>query len=158
MHIQKIMPCLWFDGEAEEAARFYVSIFPGSKMLQTVRRPENVPGPSGILTVWFELAGQPFMALNAGPQFKFTEAISLMVNCDSQQELDTYWEKLSTGGKEVQCGWLKDKFGLAWQIVPSILPEFFNDADSARTARVMQAVMGMIKLDIAGLKRAYDGP
>jgi len=156
MRIQKIMPFLWFDNQAEEAARFYTSIFPNSKIVKTVRRADGVPGPSDVLTVAFELEGQSFVGLNGGPHFKFTEAVSFVVNCDSQQELDTYWEKLSAGGAEVQCGWLKDKFGLSWQIVPTILPELLSDANPAKSARVMKAIMTMKKLDIATLKQAYD--
>ena len=156
MRVQTITPFLWFDTEAEQAASFYTSIFPNSKIVKTVRRGEGMPGPSGVLTVAFELGGQSFVALNGGPHFKFTEAVSFVVNCDSQQELDAYWEKLSAGGAEVQCGWLKDKFGLSWQVVPRILPELLSDADPAKSVRVMKAIMTMKKLDIAALQRAYD--
>lgn len=153
---QKITTFLWFDKNAEEAVNFYVSVFKNAKVLQTVRYGDTGPGPKGsVMTIDFELDGQKFMALNGGPDFKFTEAISLMVNCETQDEIDYYWEKLSEGGQKVECGWLKDKFGLSWQIVPSILPELFNKPDKAN--RVMAAVVKMKKLDIAELKRAAEG-
>lgn len=159
---QKITPFLWFDDQAEEAAKFYTSIFPQSKIEQITRytkAPAEATGrPVGmVMTVQFQLAGQDFMALNGGPEYKFTEAISFMVNCDTQAELDHYWNALSAGGKEIQCGWLKDKFGLAWQIVPAKLGELFGKNDPARTQRVMQAVMSMVKLDIRKLEQAAEG-
>jgi predicted 3-demethylubiquinone-9 3-methyltransferase (glyoxalase superfamily) len=156
--IQKITPFLWFDQQAEEAANFYVSIFPDSKVVKVARYNEAGPGPAGsAMTVEFELAGQRFVGLNGGPHFKFTEAISFVVNCQTQDEVDAYWDKLSAGGNEVQCGWLKDKFGLSWQIVPTVLPQFLSDPDRAKAARVMKAMMEMKKIEIARLKRAYDG-
>ena len=137
--IQKITPFLWFDQQAEEAARFYTSIFRNSKITSIARYGDAGPGPKGsVMTVSFELEGQKFVALNGGPQFKFTEAISFMVNCDNQQEVDEFWEKLSAGGQEIECGWLKDKFGLAWQIVPTVLFEMLQDKDPQRSQRVMQ--------------------
>ncbi len=149
MRPQKVRPFLWYNGQAEEAAKFYVSLFKGSKINSTA------PGPNGtVMVVEFELAGTQFLALNGGPQFQFTEAISLTVDCDDQAEIDELWEKLSTGGQKVQCGWLKDKYGLSWQIVPSILPKLMSDP--ARAGHVMQALMQMTKLDIAGLQTAYD--
>jgi len=154
---QKITPFLWFDSQAEEAAAFYTSIFPDSKVVKVVRYGEAGPGPAGsAMTVEFQLQGQSFVALNGGPHFKFTEAISFVVNCQTQEEVDAYWEKLSAGGGEVQCGWLKDKFGLCWQIVPTVLLEFLNDPDPEKSGRVMRAMMTMKKLDIRALKQAYD--
>jgi predicted 3-demethylubiquinone-9 3-methyltransferase (glyoxalase superfamily) len=156
--MQKITPCLWFDNNAEEAVQFYASIFKDSKTLATARYGDTGPGPKGsVLTIKFALNGQEFLALNGGPIFKFTEAVSLIVNCENQQEIDHYWEKLSAGGKKVQCGWLKDKYGLSWQVVPTILSELVSDKDPEKSNRVMQAVMKMIKLDIEGLKQAYEG-
>jgi len=155
--IQKISPFLWFDDQAEEAARFYTSIFKNSKIEKIIRYGEAGPGPGGsVMTVAFELDGQKFTALNGGPHFKFTEAISLVVNCESQAEVDEYWAKLSEGGQEVQCGWLKDKFGLSWQIVPVRLIELLEDKDVERSQRVMKAMFKMKKLDIAGLEEAYQ--
>lgn len=156
--MQKITPCLWFDSNAEEAVQFYTSIFQGSKILETARYGDAGPGPKGsVLTMKFQLNGQEFMALNGGPIFKFTEAVSFVVYCENQQEVDGYWEKLSAGGKEVQCGWLKDKYGLSWQIVPTILSQLVSDKDPEKSNRVMQALMKMIKLDIEGLEKAYQG-
>ncbi|MGH6813345.1 MAG: VOC family protein [Methylocella sp.] len=156
--IQKITPCLWFDRNAEEAASHYISIFKDSRIVSLSRYGEAGPLPKGtVLTVIFELEGQRFMALNGVPHFKFTEALSLSVSCDTQTELDRFWEKLSAGGEKGQCGWLKDKFGLSWQIVPSVLGEMMQDKDAVRSNRVMAALMRMNKLEIAGLKRAYDG-
>jgi predicted 3-demethylubiquinone-9 3-methyltransferase (glyoxalase superfamily) len=153
--LQKITPFLWFDHQAEEAAGFYTSIFPNSKIVKVVRYGKTGPGPAGsAMTVEFELEGQTFVALNGGPHFKFTEAVSFVVNCQSQDEVDRYWEKLSTGGAEVQCGWLKDKFGLSWQIVPTVLPELLNDPDPEKSARVTKVMLTMKKLDIAALKKA----
>jgi predicted 3-demethylubiquinone-9 3-methyltransferase (glyoxalase superfamily) len=155
--IQKITPFLWFDHQAEEAANLYTSIFPDSKIVKVARFTEAGPGPAGsAMTVEFQLAGQLFVALNGGPHFKFTEAISFVVNCQTQQEVDAYWEKLSAGGTEVQCGWLKDTFGLSWQIVPSVLPKFLGDPDRQKANRVMKAMMNMKKIEIAGLQRAYE--
>jgi predicted 3-demethylubiquinone-9 3-methyltransferase (glyoxalase superfamily) len=157
MSIQKITPFLWFEKQAEEAANFYVSIFPGSKVVKVARYNEAGPGPAGsAMTVEFELAGQKFVGLNGGPHFKFTEAISFVVNCQTQDEVDAYWDKLAAGGSEVQCGWVKDKFGLSWQIVPTVLPQFLSDPDPKKAARVMKAMMEMKKIEIAGLQRAYE--
>jgi predicted 3-demethylubiquinone-9 3-methyltransferase (glyoxalase superfamily) len=149
---------LWFDGQAEEAANFYVSIFPNSKMVKVVRNVQGGPGPAGsVLTVAFELDGLAFVGLNGGPHFKFTEAISFVVNCQTQEEVDRYWEKLTAdGGSPVECGWLKDKFGLCWQITPTILPELLSNPDPAKAGRAMQAMMTMKKIDIATLKKAAE--
>ena len=153
---QRITPFLWFDRQAEEAANFYVSIFPNSKIGSTSRYGEAGPGPKGsVMTVAFDLDGLSFTALNGGPMFKFTEAISLVVHCETQAEVDHYWDKLSAGGQQVQCGWLKDKYGLSWQIVPNALIELVQDKDPAKSQRVMAAMMQMKKIDIAGLKAAY---
>jgi predicted 3-demethylubiquinone-9 3-methyltransferase (glyoxalase superfamily) len=153
---QRITPFLWFNGQAEEAANFYVSIFPNSKVSATSRYGEAGPGPKGsVMTVAFELDGLSFTALNGGPMFKFTEAVSLVVHCETQAEVDHYWDKLSAGGQQVQCGWLKDKYGLSWQIVPNALIELVQDKDPAKSQRVMAAMMQMKKIDIAGLKAAY---
>lgn len=151
-----IMPFLWFDTQAEEAANFYVSLFKNSKIKQVSRYGEGGPAPAGsVMVVSFELDGRDFLALNGGPHFKFTEAISLVVNCDTQQEIDFYWEKLSAGGKEGQCGWLKDKYGLSWQIVPKIIGKLMSDPVTGK--RVMAEVMKMVKLDIATMERAAQG-
>jgi predicted 3-demethylubiquinone-9 3-methyltransferase (glyoxalase superfamily) len=156
--MQKIRSFLWFDTNAEEAARFYTSVFRGGKILDIMRYTEAGPRPKGeVLTVSFELFGQVFVALNGGPQYTFTGAISFMVECETQEELDAYWDKLADGGKPIQCGWITDKFGLTWQITPSILLPLLQDKDSARATRVTRAMMEMVKLDFAGLKRAYDG-
>ena len=156
--MQKITPYLWFDNQAEEAANFYVSIFNNSKIVNISRYGEAGPGPVGtVLTVSFELEGQEFTALNGGPQFKFTEATSFVVNCETQKEVDDLWKKLSDGGEEGPCGWLKDKYGLSWQIVPTILSELLEDKDPKKSERVTQALLQMKKLDINGLKRAYQG-
>ncbi len=154
----KITPFLWFDNQAEEAANFYVSIFQHSKIVNVSRYGEAGPGPKGsAMTVVFQLDGQEFIALNGGPHFKFTEAISFSVDCKTQQEVDEYWEKLSAGGKPGQCGWLKDKYGLSWQIVPSILGQLLGDKDPQKSKRAMEAMLKMTKLDIAALQRAYEG-
>jgi predicted 3-demethylubiquinone-9 3-methyltransferase (glyoxalase superfamily) len=158
----KIAPCLWFDGQAEAAAAFYTSIFKDARIVQTTHYTEagrEVHGrPAGsVMTVVFEIAGQRFTALNGGPHFKFNEAISFQVYCDTQDEIDYFWKKLSEGGQESQCGWLKDKFGVSWQIVPSALPELFTDADPMKSGRAMQALLKMTKLDITKLKRAFAG-
>lgn len=154
--MRDITPCLWFDRQAEEAARFYVSIFKNSRIGRISRYGEGGPMPKGtVLTVSFRLDGQEFLALNGGPVFKFTEAISLIVNCRTQKELDRMWDKLSEGGQEVECGWLKDKYGLSWQIVPTVLGRMIADPDPARSNRVMQAVLRMKKLDLKALKEAF---
>jgi predicted 3-demethylubiquinone-9 3-methyltransferase (glyoxalase superfamily) len=155
--IQKITPFLWFDRQAEEAAAFYASIFPNSRVVKVIRYGGAGPGPAGsAMTVEFELEGQSFVALNGGPHFKFTEAISFVVNCQTQEEVDEYWEKLSEGGTPVECGWLKDKFGLSWQIVPTALPKLLSDPDPEKAQRVMKAMLTMTKLDISALEQAYD--
>ncbi len=156
--MQKIVTFLWFDDQAEEAANYYVSIFPDSRLLGMSRYGEAGPGKKGsVMVVTFELAGQQFQALNGGPEFKFTEAVSLMVNCETQEEVDTLWEKLSDGGEKGPCGWLKDRYGLSWQIVPTILEKLVQDPDAEKANRAMQAMLQMGKLDIAGLRRAYEG-
>jgi predicted 3-demethylubiquinone-9 3-methyltransferase (glyoxalase superfamily) len=162
--IQKITPCLWFDEQAEEAAKFYTSIFKNSRIVSMTRYGEaghEVHGrPAGtVMTVAFELDGHAFTALNGGPLFKFTEAISFQVSCETQEELDYYWEKLSEGGDEQaqQCGWLKDKYGISWQVIPTVLLEMVHDADAEKSQRVMKAMLQMKKIDIEKLKRAYDG-
>jgi len=155
--MQKITPFLWFDHHAEEAVRFYVSVFKKSKVVSIARYGDAGPGPKGsVMTVKFQLDGQEFVALNGGPHFKFTEAISFVVNCKTQEEVDELWEKLSDGGKTVECGWLKDKYGLSWQIVPTILGELLSDPNPAASQRVMRAMLQMKKLDIAALKRAHE--
>lgn len=157
MLIQKITPFLWFDHQAEEAANFYTSIFSNSKIIKVICYGQAGPGPAGsAMTVDFQLEGQSFVALNGGPHFKFTEAVSFAVNCQTQQEVDAYWEKLSAGGVQVECGWLKDKFGLSWQIVPTVLPELLSDPDPEKSARVMKAMLTMKKIDIRALRQAYD--
>jgi len=156
--MQKITTCLWFDNDAEEAVNFYTSIFKNSKVLEVTRWGEGTPGPEGsVLTMRFQLDGVELMALNGGPQFKFTEAISLSVDCESQEEVDELWEKLSEGGSEDQFGWLKDKFGLSWQIVPRALPELLGDPDPEKSQRVMEAMFKMKKIDIKALQEAYAG-
>jgi predicted 3-demethylubiquinone-9 3-methyltransferase (glyoxalase superfamily) len=152
----RISPCLWFDGQAEDAATFYVSVFPNSKIGRISRYGDAGPGPKGsVMTVPFTLDGQEFIGLNGGPQFKFTEAVSFTVYCDTQKEVDSYWTKLTAGGgKEVQCGWVKDRFGLSWQIVPTLLPKLAADKDPKKVERVMRSMLGMKKLDIGALKAA----
>ena len=153
----KISTCLWFNGLAEEAANFYISIFENSRITGISRFRENEHGVEGsVMTVSFELEGKEFIALNGGPDFSFSPAISYYVHCKDQQELDWYWEKLSQGGEKVQCGWLTDKFGVSWQIVPEILGKMMQDPDPARVGRVTQAILKMIKLDIAELEKAYS--
>ena len=153
--MQKITPFLWFDTQAEEAAKFYASVFPNSKILKTARYGEAGPGPKGsVMTVEFELAGQRMIALNGGPHFKFTEAISLSVDCKDQKEVDYYWSKLSQGGQESMCGWLKDRYGLSWQVNPAILGELLSGPDAKKAKRVMEAMLKMKKIDIAALKAA----
>ncbi len=155
---QKITTFLWFDSQAEEAAKYYTSIFKNSKISNVARYGEAGPGPKGsAMTVSFQLDGQEFIGLNGGPQFKFTEAISLLVSCETQKEVDEYWSKLTAGGQESQCGWLKDKFGLSWQIVPSALTRMLQDKDPEKSKRVMQAMLQMKKIDIARLEQAYRG-
>jgi len=156
--MQKITPFLWFDNLAEEAANFYVSIFKNSKILGVSRYGEAGPGPAGtVLTVTFQLDGHEFTALNGGPHFTFTEAISLFVNCETQQEVDELWAKLTAGGEESMCGWLKDKYGLSWQIVPRALMELMQDKDPVKARRVTEAMLQMRKIDIAKLQQAYEG-
>jgi predicted 3-demethylubiquinone-9 3-methyltransferase (glyoxalase superfamily) len=156
--MQKITPFLWFDNQAEEAMNFYTSVFKNSKAGNVSRYGEAGPGtPGSVLTASFELEGLEFTALNGGPHFKFTEAISLYVNCESQEEVDYFWGKLSEGGDISQCGWLKDKFGLSWQIIPSVLPKLLNDPDREKANRVMQAMLQMQKIDVAKLQQAYVG-
>lgn len=156
--MQKITPFLWFDNNAEEAVNHYLSIFKNSKIGSILRCGDAGPGPKGsVLTIAFQLEGQEFIALNGGPVFRFNEAISFSVDCKNQSEVDELWEKLSAGGQKSQCGWLKDKFGLSWQIVPSALVEMLQDKDAAKSARVMAAMMQMSKIDIATLKQAYEG-
>ena len=153
--MQKITPFLWFDNNAEEAVSFYTSIFKNAKVGDVTRYSEAGPGPAGsVLTVSFELEGVQFTALNGGPHFKFNEAVSFAVACESQEEVDYFWDRLGAGGQIQQCGWLKDKFGVSWQIVPTIIPKLLSDPDRAKVTRVMQAVLQMKKLDIAALERA----
>lgn len=155
--MQKISPFLWFDGKAEEAMNFYVSIFRNSRPGRVMRYGEAGPGPKGsVMSVSFELEGQEFMALNGGPMFQFTPAISFFVSCETQDEVDRLWERLSEGGEAKQCGWLQDKYGVAWQIVPTILSVLLQDKDPERSKRVMQAMLKMTKLDIKRLKQAYE--
>jgi predicted 3-demethylubiquinone-9 3-methyltransferase (glyoxalase superfamily) len=163
-NIQKITPCLWFDDQAEEAAKFYTAIFDNSKIVSMTRYGEaghEVHGrPAGtVMTVAFELDGHAFTALNGGPMFKFNEAISFQVSCETQEELDYYWEKLSEGGdrEAQQCGWLKDKYGASWQVIPNVLLEMLTNPDSKKSQRVMKSMLRMKKIDIEELKRAYDG-
>jgi predicted 3-demethylubiquinone-9 3-methyltransferase (glyoxalase superfamily) len=154
----KIVPFLWFDDKAEEAMRFYASLFKDSKVLSVSRYGDAGPGQAGkVMTVTARIAGQEVTALNGGPEFHFTEAFSFLVNCDSQQEVDDLWKKLTDGGEESQCGWLKDRYGLSWQIVPTILAELLGDKDPVKAQRVMEAMLQMKKIDSAALKRAYQG-
>jgi predicted 3-demethylubiquinone-9 3-methyltransferase (glyoxalase superfamily) len=153
-----ISPNLWFDKEAERAAEFYVSVFPNSRIVDVARYPEGAPGPAGeVMMDEIELDGQRFVGINGGPQFEFSEAISLEITCADQDEVDYYWGKLSDGGSEGQCGWLKDRFGLSWQVTPQGMGEIFNDPDPERAERAMQAMMRMSKLDVEALRRAADG-
>jgi predicted 3-demethylubiquinone-9 3-methyltransferase (glyoxalase superfamily) len=155
--MQKITPFLWFDNNAEEAMNFYISIFKNSKVMSVTRYGEEGPGPKGtVMSCIFQLNGQEFYALNGGPEFTFTEAISFFVNCETQQEVDDLWEKLSEGGEKSRCGWLKDKYGLSWQIVPTILGKLLQDKDAEKSRRVMNAMLQMDKLDIEKLKQAYE--
>lgn len=153
----RITPMLWFDHQAEEAAQFYTSIFRNSRITGLSRYGDAGPGPKGsIMVVSFELDGQPFTALNGGPHFKFTEAVSFVVNCANQQEVDHYWDRLLEGGAPQQCGWLKDRFGLSWQVVPTAVIDMLSDPDTVKSQRAMQAVMQMIKIDIAQVRNAYE--
>jgi predicted 3-demethylubiquinone-9 3-methyltransferase (glyoxalase superfamily) len=155
--MQKITPFLWFNNNAEEAVDYYMSVFRNSKILGVNRYGEAGPGPKGaVMTMSFQLEGQTFMALNGGPQFPFTEAVSLYVDCKTQEEVDELWEKLSSGGKKGQCGWLKDKFGMSWQIVPSALGELLGDPDPVKSQNVMKAMLAMSKIDVAALKKARE--
>ena len=159
--MKKITPCLWFDNKAEEAAKFYVSIIKNSKMGSIARYGEEGAKASGrpagtVMTVAFQLNGQEFLALNGGPQFTFSPAISFVMNCDTQAEIDTLWDKLSEGGEKEVCGWLKDKYGVSWQIVPTVLGKMMKDKNAKKTERVMKAIIQMTKLDIKGLKKAYE--
>ncbi len=157
--MQKITPFLWFDGKAEEAANFYVSIFKNSKIETVSRYGDAGPGPKGtVMVVAFQLDGQKFAALNGGPQFTFTPAISLLVNCETQEEVDELWEKLSAGGRKDRCGWLQDKYGVSWQIVPTALSKLMSDPDPAKSGRVMKAMLQMDKIDIRRLQEAYQQP
>jgi predicted 3-demethylubiquinone-9 3-methyltransferase (glyoxalase superfamily) len=156
--MQKITPFLWFDNNAEEAMNLYVSVFKNSKIVNVSRYGEAGPGPKGSVMVGtFQIEGQQFLALNGGPQYKFTPAVSFVVNCETQQEVDHFWEKLSEGGRTDQCGWLQDKFGLSWQVVPTILGQLLGDKDPAKSQGVMKAMLQMTKIDIARLQQAYDG-
>jgi predicted 3-demethylubiquinone-9 3-methyltransferase (glyoxalase superfamily) len=155
--MQKITPFLWFDNKAEEAMNFYISIFKNAKVVSVTRYGDAGPGPKGtVMTAKFEIHGQEFVALNGGPQFTFTEAISFVVNCETQQEVDDFWEKLSEGGKKSRCGWLKDKYGLSWQVVPTVLVEMLQDKDARKSKGVMEAMLQMDKIDLGALRRAYD--
>ncbi|MGH9397795.1 MAG: VOC family protein [Terriglobia bacterium] len=154
--MQKITPFLWFDGQAEEAADFYTSIFKNSKKGSVTRYGDAGPGPKGtVMIATFQLEGQEFIALNGGPQFTFSPAISFVVNCGTQEEIDDLWEKLSEGGEKIECGWLKDKYGVSWQIVPTVLGELMQTKDAGKSKRVMEAMLKMKKIDINGLKQAY---
>ena len=155
---QKITPNLWFDTEAEEAAEFYISVFKNSRVVNVARYTEAGPRPAGtVMTVEFELDGQRFIGINGGPEFTFSEAVSFMISCETQEEIDYYWDRLTEGGEEGPCGWLKDKFGLSWQVVPTGMDEIFADPDPTRAERAMRAMFGMRKLDIATLRSAADG-
>jgi predicted 3-demethylubiquinone-9 3-methyltransferase (glyoxalase superfamily) len=153
--MQKITPCLWFDTEGEEAATFYTSLFPNSRIVDVARYGSAGPRAEGtVMTVTFELDGQTFIALNGGPDFKFNEAVSFQVNCETQEEVDTFWDKLSEGGEEGPCGWLKDRYGVSWQVIPTVLPELIADPDQEKAQRVMQVMLKMKKIEIDALERA----
>ncbi|MCZ2824895.1 MULTISPECIES: VOC family protein [unclassified Modestobacter] len=156
---QKIVPNLWFDTQAEEAAQYYIDVFGAGRVIDVTRYPEGAPGPTGsVMTVEFELAGQRFVGINGGPQLPFTEAVSFQIDCADQAEVDRYWDRLvGDGGEESQCGWLKDRYGLSWQVVPAGMAEIFADPDPARAQRAVQAMLGMRKLDVAALRAAADG-
>jgi predicted 3-demethylubiquinone-9 3-methyltransferase (glyoxalase superfamily) len=157
--MQKITPCLWFDAQGEEAAHFYTTVFDNSRILDVARYGSAGPGPEGtVMTVTFELDGQKFVAVNGGPQFTFTEATSFQVNCETQDEVDYFWSRLSEGGEEGPCGWLKDKYGLSWQIVPTTLIELMSDPDTEKSQAAMKAMLGMRKIDIEALQRAANQP
>ena len=157
--MQKITPFLWFDGKAEEAAKFYTSIFKNSKIGKISRYGEAGPGPKGAaMSATFQLEGQEFIALNGGPQFTFSPAISFFVNCETQQEVDELWKNLSEGGREDRCGWLQDKYGLSWQIIPTVLLKMMSDPDPKKSSRVMKAMLQMVKIDVRRLQEAYDQP
>ncbi len=159
MQKQKITPFLWFDGKAEEAANFYASIFKSSKIGSIARYGEGGPGPKGtVMSVTFQLEGQEFFALNGGPHFTFSPAISFFVSCETQEEVDELWEKLSDGGEKQRCGWLKDKYGVSWQIIPTALGEMLQDKDREKSARAMKAMLQMDKIDIKGLRQAFEQP
>jgi predicted 3-demethylubiquinone-9 3-methyltransferase (glyoxalase superfamily) len=156
--MQAITPFLWFDDQAEEAATLYTSLFPDSQINKVTRYGEVGPGKAGtVMTVDFELNGRPFVALNGGPHYTFSEAVSFVVNCETQEEVDRYWERLSEGGQEQPCGWLKDRFGLSWQVVPTVLVELLSDPDPEKSQRVMAAMLQMSKIEIEPLRRAYEG-
>jgi predicted 3-demethylubiquinone-9 3-methyltransferase (glyoxalase superfamily) len=156
--LHKIVPNLWFDTEAEEAAKFYISVFDNSRIVNVARYTEAGPREAGtVMTVEFELDGQRFVGINGGPQFTFDEAVSFQISCEDQDEVDYYWDRLTEGGEESQCGWLKDRYGLSWQVVPTGMEEVFSDPDPERARRAMEAMLGMRKLDIAALRRAADG-
>lgn len=155
--INGIVPNLWFDTDAEEAAAFYCSVFPRSRVLSTSRYPEGAPGPAGsVMAVEFELDGQRFVGINGGPQFTFSEAVSFLVTCETQEEIDAYWTKLTDGGEEGPCGWCKDRYGLSWQVAPTGMEQMLGDPDPARASRAMQAMLGMSKIDIAAMQAAAD--
>ncbi len=159
MSQQKIVPNLWFDTEAEEAANFYVELFDDARIVNVARYTEAGPRPAGtVMTVEFELNGQRFVGINGGPQFKFDEAVSFQITCEDQDEVDHFWSRLSESGEEGQCGWLKDRFGLSWQVVPTGMEELFSDPDPERARRAMEAMLGMQKIDIAEIRRAADEP
>jgi len=154
----KITPNLWFDTEAEDAAMFYLSIFDNSRIVEVSRYPEGAPGRAGtVMTVEFDLNGQRFVGINGGPQFTFNEAVSFQISCETQDEVNYYWERLTDGGEEGQCGWLKDRFGLSWQVVPTGMGEVLGDPDPERAQRAMQAMLGMSKLDVDAMRKAADG-
>ncbi|MBD1919330.1 VOC family protein [Phormidium sp. FACHB-77] len=157
--MQKVVPCLWFDGDAEDAAQFYVSLLPDSSIDRVLKSPTDTPsGPAGtVLTVEFTLAGAKYMGLNGGPQFPFTEAVSFQIYCDDQAEIDRLWAALADGGSEIACGWIKDRWGLSWQIVPTRLIELLNDPDTGRAQRVQEAMMKMVKIDISAIEQAANG-
>ena len=156
--MRPIVPNLWFDTEAEQAAELYVSVFPDSRIVRVARYPEGAPGPAGsVMSVEFELGGQRFVGINGGPQFPFTEAVSFQITCETQEELDAYWDRLVDGGEPSQCGWLKDRYGLSWQVVPLGMDEVLGDPDPERAGRAVQAMLGMTKLDLAALRAAADG-
>jgi len=156
--MQKITPFLWFDTQAEEAANFYVSLFPNSRIVNVSHYTEAGPREAGmVMTVEFELDGQRFVGINGGPEFTFDEAVSFQIDCETQDEVDSYWERLTDGGEESQCGWLKDRYGLSWQVTPAGIEELFADPDPARAERAMQAMLGMRKLDLAAMRAAADG-